>query len=346
MNDIYLSCRRSFSASIALALTHALRAQCCEVFLDLNPFDDRDALDLGQIEAHTHFLVILTPALIESLQNPEDLMRLEIEHALSTRRNIVPLLTNGFTFTTTMLPARLSFLRRYYALAVAPETLTENVAVLHERLTQAHFFGQLVPTPPDQRQAVAARMVAAYNQPLPGAEQLRAEVTFNHALARARQDHAGKLKDLDHVLGLNPEHVYARFERAQERRRSGDENGAFDDYNAIVQREPQFYRAYNNRAELYFIRGQYDRALADYEQAMTIRPGYTMALAGKAITAYAQGRVEAALDLWKSLLEQDERFYDVAWVGREQRLPTAIIDEMQRLNLRLRTASLSHAADD
>lgn len=344
MNDIYLSYRRGFSASIALALAHALRAQCCDVFMEANPFDNRDALDLAQIEAHTHFLVVLTPALIESLQDANDPMRAEIEHALSTRRNIVPLLSNGFSFNTTILPARIAFLRRYYALAVAPETLSENVATLHERLIKAHFFGTLVPTPPDQQQALAERIADSQNQPLPTSEQLRAEVTFNHALARARQDHAGKLEDLDSALGLNPEHVYARFERALERRRSGDESGAFEDYSDILKQNPQFYRAYNNRAELYFTRGQYDFSFADYEQALALRPDYSMALAGKALTFYAQGQVDAALDLWKSLLEQDERFYDAAWVGREQRLPAAMIDEMQRLNMRLRAPS--HASDN
>jgi tetratricopeptide (TPR) repeat protein len=161
---------------------------------------------------------------------------------------------------------------------------------------------------------------------------------------RARQDHAAKRADYDEVLRLNPAHVYARFERALERRRSSDEVGAFEDYSEILRLNPQFYKANNNRAELYFVRGQFERALADYEQATSVSPAYTMALAGKALTLHALGRVEEALRLWRPLLAKDERFYDAGWVGREFRLPAAMIDELHRLNTHLH--ALSHASDD
>src|SRR5689334_13242761 len=134
MNDVYICYRRSFSSSIALALFHALREQDCDVFMDVRKFDNRDAVDLSQIEAHVHFLVILTPGLIEPFQDADDPTRREIEYAISRRRSIIPLLTNGFTFTPTILPSKINVLRRYYGLTIRPETLAENVATLHERL--------------------------------------------------------------------------------------------------------------------------------------------------------------------------------------------------------------------
>jgi tetratricopeptide (TPR) repeat protein len=344
MNDVYICYRRSFSASIALALFHALREQGCDVFMDVNRFDNRDAVDLAQIEAHVHFLLVLTPGLIEPLQNADDPTRREIEYAIARRRSVIPLLTNGFTFTPTILPSKIAVLRRHYGLAITPETLVENVATLHERLANAHFFGTLVLTPAEQQEMVTARVAEAENQPLPTPDQLSAETLFNRALTRARQDHAAKRTDYDEVLRLNPAHVYARFERALERRRSNDEAGAFDDYSEILRIHPQFYRAYNNRAELYFTRSQFEHALADYEQATAIRPDYTMSLTGKALTLHALGRVDAALQLWKPLLAKDERFYDAGWVGREFRLPTAMIDELHRLNTHLH--ALAHASDN
>jgi len=344
MSDVYISYRRSFSSAIALALFHALREQGCDVFMVANPVDDRDALDLAQIEAHAHFLILLTPGLIEPLQDADDPTRREIEHAVAARRGIIPLLTNGFTFSTMLLPSKISVLRRYYGLAITPETLRENVATLGERLANAHFFGAIVSTPPEQEAAVAARVAQAASQPFPTTDQLRAETLFNRALARARHDHAAKRADYDEVLRLNPAHIYARFERALERRRSSDEAGAFEDYSEILRLNPQFYKAYNNRAELYFTRGQYERALADYEQATALRPDDTVALAGKALTLHALERVESALRLWKPLLMRDERFHDANWVGRELRLPAAMIDELHRLTTHLH--AMSHAPDD
>ena len=344
MNDIYISYRRSFSSSIALALFHLLREQGCDVYININRFDNRDDLDLEQIEAHTHFLVILTPSLIEALQDAEDPTRREIEHAIIKRRNIIPLLTNGFMFNTMMLPNKISVLRRHYGLLVAPETLSENIATLNERLANAHFFGIIIVPSTDHQQAAAARLGETIEQPIPTTDELSAETLFNRALARPRQDHAAKRVDYDEVLRLNPAHVYARFERALERRRSNDEVGAFEDYSEILHLNPQFYKAYNNRAELYFARGQFEQALDDYEQATALRPDYVMALAGKALTLHALGRVEASIRLWKPLLTQDDRFHEASWVGRELRLPAAMIDEMHRLNTHLH--AISHASHD
>ncbi|MEO8394834.1 MAG: tetratricopeptide repeat protein, partial [Chloroflexota bacterium] len=316
----------------------------CDVFMDVHKFDNRDAVDLSQIDAHVHFVVLLTPGLIEPFQDADDPTRREIEYAISRRRSIIPLLTNGFSFTPTILPSKISVLRRHYGLTITPETLAEDVATLHERLANAHFFGTVVSTPPEDAATVAARRDDAEQQPLPTDDQLSAETLFNRALTRARQDHAAKRADYDEVLRLDPAHVYARFERALERRRSSDESGAFEDYSEILRLNPQFYKANNNRAELYFTRGQFERALADYEQATTLRPDYTMALTGKALTLHALGRVDEALRLWKPLLAKDERFYDAGWVGREFRLPAAMIDELHRLNTHLH--ALSHASDD
>ncbi len=68
-----------------------------------------------------------------------------------------------------------------------------------------------------------------------------------------------------------------------------------------------------------------------------------MSMAGKAVTLHALGRVDEALLLWKRLMAQDERFHDAVWVGRELRLPMAMIDEMHRLTLNLHT--FPHASD-
>ena len=301
-------------------------------------------VDLRQIEAHAHFLVVLTPGLIEPLQDADDPMRREIEHAIAERRSITPILTNGFGLMQTILPNKIAALRHHYGLVMTPETLHDDVVQLNERLCKVHFFGKIVPTPSEDAEIVAERRAEAENQALPSADQLRAEALFNRALGRARQDHAAKRADYDDVLRLNPTHLDARFERALERRRGGDDVGAFEDYSEILRLNPAYYKAFNNRAELYFTRALYERALSDYEQATTLRPDYTMAVVGKTLALHALGRVEAALRLWKPLLADDHRFTDAGWVGREYRLPTAMIDELHRLNTHMH--ALSHASDN
>ena len=324
----YLSYHHPYSGSIARALFQALRGADCRVFLGSDP------PDLTQIEAHAYFLVIITPALIEALQNPADPMALEIEQAIHRRRGIIPLLTNGFSFNSTSMPGAINVLRRYHGLALTPETLPETVtALITERFTKP-IFGTLIPTPPEQLDAVQERMAAA-REPNPTADELRAEVMFNRGLAHARQDRAAKLADYDEALRLNPRHIYARYERAQERRRSGDDAGAFEDYDEALRQASAFYPVSLSRAELYFTRGAYPAALADFVQVATQHPDNLLAITGKALTLHALGRDDEAIRLWLPLLIRDERFSDAVWVGRELRLPAAMIDEAHRLIQRL-----------
>ncbi len=346
MNDraVYLSFRRSYSCSLALSLFHGLQVRGFDVFIDAGEYDLRDSIDLAEIESRPHFLIVLTPCLIESLQNSDDPMWREIEQATHTRRNIVPLLTNGFSFSSGFMPAELGVLRRDHALTITLETLADAPAVLDADYLRRPIFGTLVPASPESQAAAERRVAEAASQLLPTDAELRAEVMFNHAHGRSRHDQAGRIADFDEVLRLNPEHIHARFDRALARRRIGDESGAVEDYNEVLRRSPHFYKAYNDRAELYFARGSYNHALADYEQATALNADYTLALAGKAVTLHALGHVDEALSLWKPLVANDDRYFDAIWVGRELRLPTAMIDEIDRLTLRLRP--LADVSDD
>src|SRR5579871_1897620 len=101
--NLYISYRSVFSAALALAFFHCLRAQGLDVYMALSG-DTRDEVDQTQIEARTVFLPLLTPALVEPFQDADDPMRREIEYAVSKRRLIVPLLTNDFSFAHAVLP--------------------------------------------------------------------------------------------------------------------------------------------------------------------------------------------------------------------------------------------------
>jgi len=335
---VYISYRRSVSFYLTLALYHSMRAAGADVFMDTGRHEIRDALHFAQIEARPHFVVVLPPGLVEAMQRPNDPQRCEIEHAVSKRRNLVPLRAQGFNFRG--IPSRVpmtDILRRYYALDFSPETLTQTITMLCESFFTRRIFGQITPTPRGHRLALERIKAEADAFPFPTDAELASEAIFNHGLARNRPDFEGKLTDYDEALRLNPDNVYVRFNRALARRRSGDELGALADYDEVLRVNPQFHKAYNNRAEIYFTQGAYDQALADYDQAIRLYDHYVMALAGKALTLHALDRIDEALDLWKPLLAQDQGFYDATWVGRELRLLPAMIDEAHRLTLRLQS---------
>lgn len=343
--SVYLCYRPSVSAAMALTLFHALRANGGDVFMDSPSAAGDERLRLAQMRSRSHFLVLLTPGLIEAFRRPDDRMRREIEAAAAQRRGIVPLLTHGFSFSRGRVPEEIAFLRRYYALTLTPETVDKTA----ERLCSPEFmtpiFGKVEPLTAGQQAAAQTRIAALAAQPVPSADQLQAEVIFNRALTRARLDYAGRLADYDEVLRLDPLHVHARFNRALTRRRSGDDLGALPDYDEVIRLDPTYYRAFNNRAEIHFSLGGFRQALADFNQAITLCPNFTMSLAGKALTLHALGQIDEARELWAQLVAHDRRFLEAAWVGRTLRLPPAMSDETYHLTLRLSMLSdLSDAA--
>ena len=58
---------------------------------------DFETVILENIRARAHFLVLLTPSALERCDDRYDWLRRELEAALENRRNIVPLLLEGFS---------------------------------------------------------------------------------------------------------------------------------------------------------------------------------------------------------------------------------------------------------
>ena len=84
-----------------------------------------DANLLRQIAEHDHFVLLLTPDALKRCIEPGDWVRREIERALETKRNIVPLLFNDFEWSKAIpyLTGPLSVLRLYNSLPVRKESL-------------------------------------------------------------------------------------------------------------------------------------------------------------------------------------------------------------------------------
>ncbi len=329
--SIYLCCRPSVSHSITLALFHALRAAGLDVYVDFDNGEVTLAQQFDLIDSHPHFLVVLTPAHLERFHEPDDRLRQQIEHAAQSRRNLIPALTYGFNFAHTIVPEEIAFLRRYRALTVKPDGLEAAAAQLCSQYLNAHIFGEITPVPDED--SYRRQIDAAARLPLPTPEVLRAETLFNQAFTLGRQEFAGKIALFDEVIRLNPAYNAARFHRALTRRRSGDERGALADYDDLLSRNPHHHKGLNNRAEIRFSLGDIEGALDDYNCALAEFPGYVMARMGKAITLYALRQTAEALNLWRSLVADDHRFLDAGWVGRELRLPPAMIDELHHFAL-------------
>src|SRR5689334_20776739 len=132
-------CYRRTNAPWALAIFQNLHNDGFDVFFDFNGIasGDFESVIIGNIKARAHFLVLLSPSALERCNEPGDWLRREIETALNEKRNIVPLMLEGFDFSTpaiaNQLTGKLAALKSYNALGVPAEYFLEAMERLRKK---------------------------------------------------------------------------------------------------------------------------------------------------------------------------------------------------------------------
>jgi hypothetical protein len=120
---IFLSYRRT-DEWVGVAIFQDLTQHGYDVFIDYDGIasGNFEAVILENIRARAHFLILLTPTALERCSDPKDWMRREIEAALDSQRNIVPLMFAGFDFrtptTASQLTGKLAELKDYNGLKI------------------------------------------------------------------------------------------------------------------------------------------------------------------------------------------------------------------------------------
>ena len=109
--DVFISYRRKTGADDARLLQQALKARGYEVFFDYDSLRDGNFNEkiLDAIDDAPGFVLMLTEEALDRCANKEDWVRIEIEHALSQKKHVVPVVpsTQHWAFPST-LPESLS----------------------------------------------------------------------------------------------------------------------------------------------------------------------------------------------------------------------------------------------
>jgi len=167
---VFISYRR-VNASWALAIFQNLTQNGYDVFFDFTGIasGDFETVILENIRARAHFLALLTPSALERCTEPTDWLRREIETALDSGRNIVPLMLEGFDFSgpaiTNQLSGKLSALKRYNALRVPADYFSEAMERLRERFLNAPLDSVLQPASSFAQETAREHQAAAHNAP-------------------------------------------------------------------------------------------------------------------------------------------------------------------------------------
>jgi len=329
---VFISYRRP-SFPWALAIFQNLTQHGYDVFLDYNgiPSGDFEHAILGNIRARAHFLTLLTPSALDRCDEPGDWLRREIETALESQRNIVPVLLEGFDFGTpriaSQLTGRLEMLKHYNALSVPPEYFSESMTRLRNRYLNVPLDTVLHPASWWALQAAREQKAAAESAPVVKQEELAAQQWFergfeasdpdkklhfytqsirlkpdfadaliNRGFARYEQgDLEGAAEDSSDAIRLMPNCPDAFLIRANVRREKGDPDGATEDYNEAIRLEPGYAPAYYDRGRMRHRMGDLEGALGDFSAAIRLQPGHAAAYHNRGRVCHDKGDLEGAL---------------------------------------------------
>lgn len=136
MYDAFISYRRDGGFEMARLVYEHLKAA------GLNPFFDLEELQAGHfnedlyraIEDSPNFLLVLPKNSLARCVSEDDWLRLEIEHAISQNKNIIPLMLDGFIWDTS-LPESLKEIQYYNGVKISREYFDASIAKLIEMLT-------------------------------------------------------------------------------------------------------------------------------------------------------------------------------------------------------------------
>ena len=295
---VFLSYRRT-NTPWALAIFQNLTNHGYDVFFDYNGIasGDFERVILGNIAARAHFLVLLTPSALERCGDPADWLRREIESALDTQRNVVPLMLEGFDFGTpaiaSQLTGMLAALKRYNALSIPPEYFLEAMDRLRGRYLNVPLDAVLHPASPSARRAATEQKVAAETAPAVQEQELTAQQWFERGFDAADLDE--KLRFYSNAIRVQPDYVAAFNNRGNARREKGDMEGALQDFNEAIRLMPRLAIAFSNRGNARRDKGDLEGALQDYNEAIRLKPDYATAFHNRGIARRDKGDLEGAL---------------------------------------------------
>jgi tetratricopeptide (TPR) repeat protein len=316
---VFISYRRATGSGWALAIFQNLTSHGYDVFFDYHSIAGGafEQVLLENVRARAHFLVLLTPSALEGVDKPGDWLRREIETALEHRRNIVPLMLEGFDFTTPSirkhLIVTLAPLKDYNGLTVPVEYFDEAMNRLRTRYLNVAIDAVLHPVSQVAAQAASKQRLAAQAAPAVRMEELTADRYFE--LGIDAPDLETKVSCYTEATRLRPDFAEAYENRGAARQAHGDRAGALIDYAHAA-------RAYKDRGIARQKRGDVEGAVSDFGDSIRFRPEDAELFRKRALARLRKDDLDGALQDYGEvirLIPDDAQAYaDRAMVRRRK----------------------------
>ncbi|MHA1280737.1 MAG: toll/interleukin-1 receptor domain-containing protein [Candidatus Helarchaeota archaeon] len=294
-------CYRRSNVPWALAISQNLTHIGYDVFFDFSSIKsgDFEQIITENIRGRAHFIIILTPSALERCNEPNDWFRREIEIALDCKRNIVPVLLEGFDFgaqeTINYLTGELENIGNYNGMTLYAEYFKAGMEKLNQFLNISldkvrhpilHRVSSKIKQIVDEQKRNVAKQAPVDDK------ILSAQQWFERAYkSRIPED---QIRLYTKAIELDPIFLSAYNNRGTSYAELKQVEKAIEDYNQAIKLNPEYAEAYNNRGILYAGLKQVDKAIEDYNQAIELNPEYGAPFYNKACLFALQGKSEDA----------------------------------------------------
>lgn len=279
---VFISYRRT-NVPWTLAIYQNLTMHGYDVFFDYQSIDSGnfEQIILANIKARAHFIILLTPSALERCGNSNDWLRREIETAIDEKRNIVPVMLEGFDFGTpaisTILQGKLEALRSYNGLRIYSDYFEEGMARLRDRFLNVSLDAIIHPISIGVSEITNRQGLVAKGIPPIEKRQLSAQEWFEKGF-----------------LNQKSNNFYESIRC----------------YEESIRLDPEGESAYNNLGKLYSDNGRHSDAEALYRKAIKLDPLYARAHYNLGNLLKKLNRNEEAEEFHRRAAEIDSYFDD------------------------------------
>ncbi len=281
---VFISYRRT-NFYTALAVYQYLTTNGYDVFFDYQSIDSGnfEKTIFENIGARAHFVLVLSSSALERCSQPNDWLRREIETAIELKRNIVPLMMEGFDFgsptTIQALSGKLATLNTYNGLKLYADYFFDAMEKLRTRfLNKALDDLRSHEVSIETKEANETKKAVANEAAPVEADQLTAEELFERAYTqREAKNYEEAIRYLKEAIQLEPDLDAAHNNLGlllSDLKRNDEAEAAF---RKAIEINPTYDTAYYNLGNLLSDFNRNDEAEAAFRKAIELNPALTEA---------------------------------------------------------------------
>jgi tetratricopeptide (TPR) repeat protein len=305
--SVFISYRRSTTKFLSLLLFQELTSRGYDVFRDIERIGsgDFEEVILSQIAARAHFVVLLTHGTLDRCVESGDWLRREMEEAIKLRRNIIPVLIDGFRFEDgdIFLTDGLQNLKKFNGLNLYSEYFDAGLDKLCDKYLVLPSYGKIEPIPTEIENTVREILEEAQEEPTPTEAEITAERLFVEALKLQKTGDFTKAIELyNQAIEINSTYTKAYYNRGLAFYKSDDLEKAIQDYSTTILQDAQYVKPYVNRGVVFSKQGKHEYAISDYGKAIQLQQDYAIAYLNRGNSLLALNNIEKALEDYKKFV--------------------------------------------